>query len=137
MSTPGNLTNGNTASLTLRNNDRSAYASLSPTRFVNTSRLWLTGHVDFFGEADLFEGFAEHAAACITCKRNTDGLGNERHGAGGARNDTFFVGVPAHICAVGLYCKASRAHLRHARAALATKPRYASLVPKGSLSLTQ
>ena len=94
-------------------------------------------HMDFFGEADLFEGFAEHAAACITCKRNTDGLGNERHGAGGARNDTFFVGVPAHICAVGLYCKASRAHLRHARAALATKLRYASLVPKGSLSLTQ
>ena len=45
--------------------------------------------------------------------------------------------VPAHICVVGLYCKASRAHLRHARAALATKPRYASLVPKGSLSLTR
>jgi len=45
--------------------------------------------------------------------------------------------VPAHICAVGLYCKASRAHLRHARAALATKPRYASLVPRGSLSLTR
>ena len=45
--------------------------------------------------------------------------------------------VPAHICAVGLYCKATRAHLRHARAALATKPRSASLVPKGSLSLTQ
>ena len=43
------------------------------------------------------------------------------------------MGVPAHICAVGLYCKASRAHLRHARAALATKPRYASLVPKGAL----
>ena len=38
---------------------------------------------------------------------------------------------------VGLYCKVTRAHLRHARAALATKPRSASLVPKGSLSLTQ
>ena len=49
----------------------------------------------------------------------------------------LLLGVPAHICAVGLYCKASRAHLRHARAALATKPRYASLGPKGSLSLTQ
>ena len=49
----------------------------------------------------------------------------------------YLLGVPAHICAVGLYCKASRAHLRHARASLATKPRYASLVPKGSLSLTQ
>ncbi len=47
------------------------------------------------------------------------------------------MGVPTHICAVGLYCKATRAHLRHARAALATKPRSASLVPKGSLSLTQ
>ena len=47
------------------------------------------------------------------------------------------LGVPAHICAVGLYCKASRAHLRHARATLATKPRYAGLVPKGSLSLTR
>ncbi len=54
----------------------------------------------------------------------------------------LFMGVPAHICAVGLYCKASRAHLRHARAALATKPRVAGLVPKGSrfassLSLTR
>jgi hypothetical protein len=38
---------------------------------------------------------------------------------------------------VGLYCKATRAHLRHAHAALATKPRFASLVPKGSLSLTR
>ena len=65
ISTPGNLTNGKTASFTLRDNDRSAYASLSPTRLVNTSRLWLTGHVDFFGEADLFEGFAEHAAAGV------------------------------------------------------------------------
>jgi len=125
------------ASLTLRDNDRSAHASLSPTRLVNTSRLWLTGHVDFFGKADLFQGFAEHAVACITCKRYADGLGDERYGAGGARSDTFFVGVPAHICAVGLYCNASRAHLRYARAALATKPRYASLVPKGSLSQTQ
>ena len=41
------------------------------------------------------------------------------------------------FCAVGLYCEATRAHLRHARAALATKPRSASLVPKGALSLTQ
>ena len=46
------------------------------------------------------------------------------------------LGVLTHICVVGLYCKASRAHLRYARAALATKPRFASLVPKGSLSLT-
>ena len=38
---------------------------------------------------------------------------------------------------VGLYCKATRAHLRHTRVALATKPRFASLVPKGSQSLTQ
>ena len=38
-------------------------------------------HVDFFGEADLFEGFAEHAAACVACKRDADGLGDERHGA--------------------------------------------------------
>ncbi len=45
--------------------------------------------------------------------------------------------VPHTIVWVGLYCKATRAHLRHARAALATKPRSASLVPKGSLSLTQ
>ncbi|SKA19710.1 hypothetical protein SAMN02745108_02859 [Fibrobacter intestinalis] len=71
MSTPGNLTNGNTASLTLRYNDRSAFASLSSTRLVNTSRLWLTGHVDFFGEADLLEGFAEHAAACVAWKMET------------------------------------------------------------------
>ena len=47
-------------------------------------------HVDFFGEANLFEGFAEHAAACVTCKRDADGLGHERHRAGGARSDTFF-----------------------------------------------
>ncbi len=52
------------------------------------------------------------------------------------------MGVPHTIVWVGLYCKATRAHLRHARAALATKPRSASLVPKGSrfansLSLTQ
>ena len=38
-------------------------------------------HVDFFGEADLFEGFAEHAAARVAGERNADGLGNERHGA--------------------------------------------------------
>ena len=43
------------------------------------------------------------------------------------------MGVPAHICAVGLYCKAPRAHLRHARAALAMAPQRR---PKGSLSLT-
>ena len=43
MSTPGNLTNGKTASLTLRDNDRSAYASLSPTRLVNTSRVGSQG----------------------------------------------------------------------------------------------
>ncbi len=47
------------------------------------------------------------------------------------------LGVPHTIVWVGLYCKGTRAHLRHARAALATKPRSASLVPKGSLSLTQ
>ena len=46
----------------------------------------------------------------------------------------FLLGVPAHICAVGLYCKAPRAHLRHARAALATAPQRR---PKGSLSLTR
>ncbi len=46
------------------------------------------------------------------------------------------MGIPHTIVWVGLYCKASRAHLRYARAALATKPRFASLVPKGSLSLT-
>ena len=38
-------------------------------------------HVDFFGKADLFEGFAEHAAARVACKRDADGLGDERHGA--------------------------------------------------------
>ena len=43
------------------------------------------------------------------------------------------LGVPAHICAVGLYCKAFRAYLRHARTALATAPQ---CHPKGSLSLT-
>ena len=32
------------------------------------------------------------------------------------------LGVPAHICAVGLYCMATRSHLRHTRVALATKP---------------
>ena len=56
-----------------------------------------------------------------------------------ARTMQLLMGVPAHICAVGLYCKASRAHLRHARAALATVPQRR---PKGSrfassLSLTQ
>ena len=58
--------------MTLRDNDRSAYASLSPTRLVNTSRLWLTGHVDFFGEADFFEGFAQHAAAGVAGQRNDE-----------------------------------------------------------------
>lgn len=52
------------------------------------------------------------------------------------------LGVPRTIVWVGLYCKATRAHLRHACAAHATKPRSASLVPKGSrfassLSLTR
>jgi hypothetical protein len=54
-----------------------------------------------------------------------------------ATSHICLMGVPTHICAVGLYCKATRAHLRHARTALATKPRSASLVPKGSLSLTR
>ncbi len=44
----------------------------------------------------------------------------------------FPVSVPRRR--VELYCKASRAHLRHARAALATAPQCR---PKGSLSLTQ
>ena len=44
------------------------------------------------------------------------------------------MGVPAHICAIGLYCKAPRAHLRYARVALATAPQRR---PKGSLSLTR
>ena len=51
----------------------------------------------------------------------------------GCADDAAAYGRSRTICAVGLYCKASRAHLQHARAALATKPRYASLVPKGSL----
>ncbi len=42
-------------------------------------------HVDFFGEADLFESFAQHAAASVACQRDADGLGHERHGTGGAR----------------------------------------------------
>ena len=42
-------------------------------------------HVDFFGEADLFEGFAEHAAARVAGQRDADGLGNERHRTGSAR----------------------------------------------------
>ena len=213
MSTPGNLTNGKTASLTLRDNDRSAYASLSPTRLVNTSRLWLTGHVDFFGEANLFEGFAEHAAASVACERHADGLGNERHGArctrvhfdhvefavlhgelhvheaadveflreflgvladlfldltplasaaalGHRKMQAFFcdtrfarfslerviggmtrmtlllLGVPAHKCAVGLYFRGYRRRFAR-RHPPKTKPCYASLVPKGSLSLTR
>ena len=69
-------------------------------------------HVDFFGETDLFEGFAEHAAASVAGKRDADGLGDERHSAGSARSDTFFVGVPAHICAVGLYSRGNRLRIR-------------------------
>ena len=42
-------------------------------------------HVDFFGKANLFEGFAEHAAARVTGQRDADGLGHERHRAGGTR----------------------------------------------------
>ena len=41
---------------------------------------------------------------------------------------------PAQPVRVGLYCKAFRAYLRHARTALATAPQCR---PKGSLSLTQ
>ena len=133
ISTPGNLTNGKTASLTLRDNDRSVYASLSPTRLVNTSRLWLTGHVDFFGKADLFEGLAEHAAACVAGERHTDGLGNERHGARCTRSDTFFLGVPAHICAVGLYFMGCPVHSVPAQPHKTAPQRR----PKGSLSLTR
>ena len=44
------------------------------------------------------------------------------------------LGVPAHICAVGLYCKVSRFALRYDRATLATAPQCR---PKGSLSLTR
>ena len=46
----------------------------------------------------------------------------------------LLLGVPHTTVWVGLYCKAPRAHLRHARAALATAPQRR---PKGSLSLTQ
>ena len=42
-------------------------------------------HVDFFGKADLFESFAEHATARVTGQRDADGLGYERHRTGGAR----------------------------------------------------
>ena len=60
----------------------------------------------------------------------------------GTVRENSSLGVPAHICAVGLYCKATRSHLRHTRIALATEPRSnkqqykiaASLRPKGSLS---
>ena len=38
-------------------------------------------HVDFFGEADLFESFAQHTAAGVAGERDADGLGDERHGA--------------------------------------------------------
>ena len=40
----------------------------------------------------------------------------------GTVRDILLLSVPAHICAVGLYCKATRSHLRHTRVALATKP---------------
>ena len=48
----------------------------------------------------------------------------------------FFLGVPAHICAVGLYFRGGR-HRFACHPPPKTKPRYASLVPKGSLSLTR
>ena len=75
------MTKGKTASLTLRDNDRSAYASLppkgghahisakalsgqrSPTRLVNTSRLWLTGHAGGLENERLRAGGADDAAA--------------------------------------------------------------------------
>ena len=86
------MTNGKTASLTLRDNDRSAYASLSPTRLVDTSRFWLTGHAD--------------------------GLGDERHGAGCALAISFGRS-PAQVpraCRrvgwVGLYSGGNRLRLR-------------------------
>ena len=71
---------------------------LSPTRLVNTSRFWLTGHVDFFGKANLFKGFAEHAAACVTCERNTDGLGHERNGVGCADDAAAYVRSRTYMC---------------------------------------
>ena len=49
---------------------------------------------------------------------------------------TFYLGVPAHICAVGLYFRGGR-HRFACHPPPKTKPRYASLGPKGSLSLTQ
>ena len=53
------------------------------------------------------------------------------------KNEIFLGwGVPAHICAVGLYFRGSR-HRFACRQPPKTKPRYASLRPKGSLSLTR
>ena len=46
------------------------------------------------------------------------------------------LGVPAHICAVGLYFRGSCRRFAR-RPPPKTKPRFAGLVPKGSLSLTQ
>ena len=50
--------------------------------------------------------------------------------------EIFFLGVPAHICAVGLYFRGRRRRFAR-RLPPKTKPRCAGLVPKGSLSLTQ
>jgi hypothetical protein len=46
------------------------------------------------------------------------------------------LGVPAHICAVGLYFRGRRRRFAR-RPPPKTKPRCAGLVPKGSLSLTR
>ena len=69
-------------------------------------------------------------------ERDADGLGNERHGARGAddavaygRSRTIYVRSGYILGAIGGAC-ACRAPPR-------TKPRYASLGPKGSLSLTR
>ena len=48
--------------------------------------------------------------------------------------EKYLWAFPAQPVRVGLYCKAFRAYLRHARTALATAPQCR---PKGSLSLTQ
>ena len=50
--------------------------------------------------------------------------------------DISYLGVPAHICAVGLYFRGSRRRFA-CHPPPKTKPRYAGLVPKGSLSLTR
>ena len=49
---------------------------------------------------------------------------------------SLLMGVPAHKCAVGLYFRGYRRRFAR-RHPPKTKPRYASLVPKGSLSQTQ